>query len=74
MLFGLAEPFMAPVIDCLGGRTLVERAVGGAIEGRDARSPDMDDFWTVDGVLLGGVEFPDDVVEPGCFVGDLVGD
>ena len=52
MLVCLAEPFIAPAIDGLGGRTLLERAVGGPMDGRAARRPGTDGFWTWDEVML----------------------
>lgn len=74
MLVGLAEPFMAPATDCLGGRTFAVRVEGGPMEGRAARRPDNEGFRAVEEVVLCGVELPDDVVEARCFAGDLFGD
>lgn len=68
VLEGLAVPFMFPVIE---GREDLE---GGAI---DVRGPlvggSIDFLAVVDGVLA-RVELFDDVLEPSCLVGDLLGD
>lgn len=73
ILVGLANPFMGPVVDCLDKRGLEACADGGPIEGRYTRGPVAEAFCTVE-ETLGGVELPDDVVEPRCLIGDFVGD
>lgn len=72
-LVGLAEPFTGLVIDCLEERTFEAGAEGGPIDGRVVRAPMTVECWTEEDVV-GGVVFPEDVVESRCFVGDLIGD
>lgn len=72
-LVGPANPLTGPAIDCLDERIVEAGADGGPIEGRAARRPVAESFCIVV-EMLWGVEFPDDVVEPRCLVGDFVGD
>ena len=64
---GFAKPFMVPAIEgreVLGGGTIEVRLVGGSIDFRDV----------VGAALVPGVDLPERVDEPICFVGDLFGD
>ena len=44
VLMGLTEPLGNPAVDCLGGRTLVEGAGGGPMEGRASRTLEAGGF------------------------------
>lgn len=72
-LIGFVEPFVGLVIDCLEERIFEEGAGGGPIDGRVFRAPTAEGFMVAED-MSEGVIFPADVVEPRCFVGDLVGD
>ena len=68
-LGGLAEPFIPPAMD---GREGLDG--GGAIELRGPFAGGNIDFRAMPAGVEALVEFPDEAVEPSCFVGDLLGD
>lgn len=66
-LEGLAVPFIVPAIDgrdALRGGPMDMRFEGGS----------MDFRTVVRGIVGPGVALPDEVFEPSCLVGDLIGD
>ncbi len=72
-LEALAKPFVVPAMDCrdvLG----FEEKVGGPMDVRGALVAVVDVLFAVGGAILRDVELLDEVLDPSCFVGDLLGD
>lgn len=72
-LIGFVEPFVGLATDCPEEWIVEEGTGGGPIDGRLFRAPMAEGFMVAED-MSEGVIFPADVVEPRCFVGDLVGD
>ena len=68
-----ANPFIVPAIDCRDVLELDEKA-GGAMDPRSGLVVVIEGFLIGGGGIVWGSELCDELVEPNCLVGDLLGD